>query len=69
MKSKKQVLGVVSFTSRNIYTPPMGLLYDHWEGCGCHFLVGLGMASNIPKNWENELAAGLISEADLGWLR
>ena len=34
------------------------------------FLINkFGGASNIPKNWENELAAGLISEGELGWLR
>ena len=34
------------------------------------FLVEkFGSASNIPRNWENELAAGLISEGELGWLR
>ena len=34
------------------------------------FLVEkFGSASQIPKNWENELAAGLISEGELGWLR
>ena len=34
------------------------------------FLINkFGSASNIPRNWENELAAGLISEGELGWLR
>ena len=34
------------------------------------FLINkFGSSSNIPRNWENELAAGLISEGELGWLR
>ena len=34
------------------------------------FLVEkFGSASNIPRNWQNELGAGLISEGELGWLR
>ena len=28
-----------------------------------------GSATNIPRNWQNELGDGLVSEADLGWLR
>ncbi len=35
-----------------------------------NFLVEkFGSASNIPRNWQNELGAGLISEGELGWLR
>ena len=34
------------------------------------FLVQkFGSYSKIPKNWENELSAGLISQSDMGWLR
>ena len=34
------------------------------------FLVEkFGSLSQIPRNWQNELAAGLISPEELGWLR
>ena len=34
------------------------------------FLVEkFGSSSNIPRNWQNELSDGLISESELGWLR
>ena len=34
------------------------------------FLVEkFGSSSNIPRNWQNELSDGLISEGELGWLR
>ena len=44
MKSKKRVLGVLDFSERNIYTPPIGLLFGNRKGCGCFSLIGLGLS-------------------------